>query len=347
MKLDERYYNIHDIVKFKIVSKAGPFSWQFNNIYSNYRYFKSEKIAEPDFTVYLGKFAPSNEDCYITDYKYYIKEDYFYCKNDSYKFANWKFEMSGFEDGNTIVRIASNIFGYISISAFIIDFLIQYKMNEKGYPLVHAAGISQNGRGFLFPATSKAGKTTIVFHFLEKNFDLLGDDFIIVGKSIMHSFVRPSSLFTYNIPAMVKKRFGIKDWIGLGLRYLLSKITLGYIKLFMKLNAEEIFPNSLVSKSELGAVFVLMPQQEFRLDKLDKEDLISRLVTNQKLQSLYFNKYILEYSYLFPASKLAAYWDKYEANLTRNLGKGVPFYKVGVPLEYYEGLFEQIAKAMQ
>ena len=346
MNFCERYYNIHDIVKFKIVSKAGPFAWQFNNIYDNYKGFESGGIDTPNFTVYLGKFTPSNQDCYIADSKYYIKEDYFYCKHDSYKFANWEFEMSGFDSGHTEVRISSNIPGYISVSGFIIDFLIHYKMNDRGYPLVHAAGISRNNRGFLFAGGSKAGKTTIALHFLEKGFGLLGDDFVIISNGGMQSFIRPSSMFTYNLPTAVKKSFGKRDRISLGSRYLLSKITAGYITMFMRLNAEDMFPNSLVDKSELGAVFLLMPQQEFHLEKIGKDELITHLVTNQKLQLLFFDKYILEYSYFFPDSKLSAYWDKYEENLARNLGGNIPYYKIGVPLEYSEGLFEEISGLM-
>lgn len=94
--MEERYFNIHDIVKFKIVNTT-PFKWQFKNIYGSYENFEAVKTDDLDFIVYLGRFKPTNQDCYITEEKYYIKEDYFYCQKDSYKFTNWEFEMSGFE----------------------------------------------------------------------------------------------------------------------------------------------------------------------------------------------------------------------------------------------------------
>lgn len=337
----ERYYNIHDIVKFKIVN-TNHFKWQFSNIYEAYKNFETERMDNLDFIVYLGKFTPSNQDCYIINNKYYVKEDYFYCERDSYKFANWEFEMSGFEDGFTTVRISSNFIGYMFMSGFIIEFLIQYKLNEKGFSIVHASCVSRDNRGFLFSARSGGGKTTIAMNLVEKGLKILGDNFVILHQGDVLSYFSSLNIFTYNLVPIVKRNFGIKNKIILGLKELLYKTTLGYIKIFTKVNPKEVFSELTVDETKLGTVFLLLPRREVKIEKIDKNELCEHLVMNQKLDTLLFLGYISEYSYTFPESKMGTYWNRYKVNLNRNLPGNISFYKIEVPQKYDKKVFEKI-----
>lgn len=345
MILKEKYYNIHGIVKFKIVNTT-PFEWQFSNIYGAYKNFETDEIDNFDFVVYLGKFTPSNQDCYILEDKYYVREDYFYCKKASYKFTNWEFEMYGFEDGATTVRISSNLLGYMWMSGFIIEFLIHHKMNEKGYPIVHASCVSRDNRGFLFTARGGGGKTTIALNFVEKGFKLLGDNFVILHQGNVLSYFSPLNIFTYNLAPIVKKNFGTKNKVIHGVKELFYKATRGYIKIFTKINPKEIFPELTVDETKLNAVFLLLPREEVQIEKIDKTKLCDHLVINQKLDSLFFLEYISEYSYVHPESKLATYWKRYRENLERNLPEGIPIYKVEVPQKYDEKVFEKILEVI-
>ena len=78
-KANEYYYNIHDIVTFRIVDNSGFISGIFYDFVRRYENFKSPPLDKTDFSVYLGDFVPSNQDCYILEDSYYIKKDYFYC----------------------------------------------------------------------------------------------------------------------------------------------------------------------------------------------------------------------------------------------------------------------------
>ena len=75
--------------------------------------------------------------------------------------------------------------------------------------------------------------------------------------------------------------------------------------------------------------------------------MINHLVMNQKLDSLSFLKYMLEYSYTFPDSKLATHWNRYRANLRKNIGEGIPTYKIEVPRKYDKDVFERSMEAME
>ena len=341
----ERYYNIHDIVKFKIVN-TNHFKWRFSNIYVAYKNFETERMDNLDFIVYLGKFTPSHQNCYIINNKYYVKKDYFYCKRDSYKFGKWEFEMSGFENGITTVRVSSNFIGYMFMSGFIIEFLIQYKLNEKGYPIVHASCVSRNNRGFLFSARSGGGKTTIAMNLVEKGFNILGDNFVILHQGDVLSYFSLLNIFTYNLAPIVKRNFGTKNKVILGLKELFYKATLGYIKIFTKVNPKEIFPELTVEETKLNTVFLLLPGRGMKIEKISKGELINHLVMNQKLDTLSFLEYISEYSYVLPESKLATHWKRYEENLKANLPDNIPFYKVEVPQKYDKKVFEKILEVI-
>ncbi len=122
--------------------------------------------------MYIGKFQPDKGDCFILDDKYYIKSDFIYFK-DHYKKASWEFEMSGLESGNTIIRIYPNIFGIFFITP-LIDFIVNYKINEKGYSVsMHHVFVKENG-AFLFPA--RAVQERPKSHcILEKGYNFLGE----------------------------------------------------------------------------------------------------------------------------------------------------------------------------
>jgi hypothetical protein len=315
-----------------------------------YRNFESEKIDNPDFTVYLGDFTPSNESCTILDYTYHIKENYIYCE-DSYKIGRWQVEVSGLEKGGTTVKLSTNIVGTIAadmfICMFVIDFLIRFKMEGKGYSVVHASAVSKDGHGYLFPSQSGAGKTTTAVYFAENGYNFLGDDFVILHKGEVISYLTPLNIFAYNLNPVILKNLGFNDKLILKLKNILYKATSRYIKIFTKMNPKKIFSNQIVDKSKLDAVFLLVPKEKFGVEKTDREVIINNLFINQMMESFPFLKYLLEYAYVFPESSIATHWEKCRENLMRNLGEDMDFYRVDVPKRYDRGTFEKIREVVE
>lgn len=345
MSATEKTYNVHNIITFKIVKETNISDNFLSNLNIEYKNFESEKLSDPDFTIYIGNFTPSNQDCYILDDQYYIKEDYLYCK-DSHKVAKWAFEMSGFEEGDIVVHISNNLIGSMFISP-LIDFLISFKMNERGYPLVHSSCVSKNNHAYLFPARSGGGKTVTSLYLVEKGFEFLGDNFVVLDKDNVLSFLSPLNIFSYNLAPIIKKNLKLKTEVILNLKHLLYKMTLGYAKVFTKINVQDIFPSSIVDKSKLDSIILLMPKEEFSIEKISKEELISHLVINQKLESLPFLKYMLEYSYMFPDSNMATHWTRYKDNLRKNISDDRLIYKIEVPQKYDLNTFERIYAVIQ
>ena len=338
----ETNYSIHDIVTFKIVDQTGFFDRLLSNVYVQYKNFETEEISNPDFIVYLGNFSPSNQDCYILDDRYYIKKDYFYCR-DTRKLAKWEFEMNGFEGGRMTARIHTNLSGNLSISGNIIDFLIDFKLNEKGFPLIHASCVSKNNKAFIFSARSGGGKSTIATYFLERGFNYLGDNYIILGKDWVLSFITPINIFTYNITPLIRNSLNRKDKILLLFKSYLHKLSGGYIKIFTKLDVSRLFPNKIIDKSKLDTIFLIIPRKEFRIEEINKEDLSEHLVINQQLEFFHlpFLNYLSAYSYMFPDSKFSTRWESYKENIESNLGNAI-LYKVEVPKKYDESVIDML-----
>lgn len=342
----EKNYNIHDILKFKIITKK-RLKWNLKNIYGSFSNFETNNIDKTDFEVYIGDFEPSNDNCKILENKYYIKKNYFYCKKDMYKFTNWKFEMSNIDSENTIVKISSNFFGYLWMVGFIIEFLIHYKMNIKGYPLIHASALSQNNKGYIFSARGGGGKTTISMNLLNRGFKLLGDNFVIVNNGQVLSYFSPLNIFTYNLAPIIRTNLTFKNKINLNLKKIIYKFSFGFIKIFTKINPKEILQNSILDNSSIYKIFVLLPKNELKYKNLNKEELCNFLLINQMLDTLLFLPYITEYSYIYPKSNLANHWNLYKKNLVKNIPDSIEFSEIEVPLKYEKNIFDDICNYLE
>jgi hypothetical protein len=77
--------------------------------------------------------------------------------------------------------------GYVTVSNPVFypldQILLMYFLARKEGALIHAAGVACNGRGFIFPGRSGAGKTTLSRQLASgKNINLLSDDRVVVRK---------------------------------------------------------------------------------------------------------------------------------------------------------------------
>ena len=142
----EKHYNIHNILAFKIIDKPSTGNKLFNDWDIELRGFESSNLNNADFVISMGRFKPDNHNCTILDNDYYIKENYLYCRRDSCQHAKWQLEISGLEQGETIVHINPNLLGKMLIPELIINPLIWFKLTGKGYPVVHGSAVSRDSQ---------------------------------------------------------------------------------------------------------------------------------------------------------------------------------------------------------
>jgi len=201
MSRTEKTYCVHDILKFKIIEDEWLIDPLFIRPGRGYNYLRKEDVpaGDCDLTVEIGDFVPSKDDCLVLEDKYYIKDNYLYCQ-DHYKVLSWAIEWQGFEKDRPItVKVSKNLIGSMAIGTRIIDCLIRYKMNAKGFPMIHSLGVAKDNRCVVLSGRSGVGKTNSLLNFLDRGYSVLGDNWIIVNDGNAYSFPLPLNIFVFNL----------------------------------------------------------------------------------------------------------------------------------------------------
>ncbi len=328
-------FNIHDIVKFRVVNSDNFVKRHFNRVFKEYSYFISKNVEEPDFVVYFGNFVPKTQSSVVLeDGKYAVNYNYLYVE-DSHKSASWKLEIENFEsDVPTTIKISSNILGSMFVTNWIVDSIIRWELDKKGYPMVHGSCVSRNGYAYLFPARSGAGKTTTALHFIKKDFSFLGDDYLILDRNAVLCFPSLLNIFMYNLTPLIYDSLSLDKKLGLHLKSLIYKLTFGYAKFLTPIDLAAIIPDKIAKRAQLRSIHFLSAADSFEVETLSKEECINHLLFNNKLDSFPFYKYMMEYSYVFPDSDMATYWTKYKNNLQNSLDSDIPIHMIKVPRKY-------------
>ncbi|MCK4233565.1 hypothetical protein KAX75_04000 [candidate division WOR-3 bacterium] len=351
-------YNIHDILKFQIVRDS---KYSFRDINRIFSCFQVDEIDKPDIILNIGRFTPSNEDCYLIDYKYHIRENYFYCR-DSGRNAKWEVEIIGFEQGGTIINfdvttrfrpqpIASLVSLPISLPRTLLLRIIGYKLCQEGYFLIHSAAISRDDRAYLLCSRGGAFKTTLCMDFVRRaGFGVFGDDMVILHNDKVLSFPMASSIFqfmTTHLPT--EKHWGFFRQVQFAVEQFLNKPQKTAMQgdRFAKLEALLFVTRS---NRKQGGKQVTIEKFSYRY----LEQAVNRILANNRaegfkelplfgIDSLPFLKYELVYNFVFPNSLTATYEKKFAENL-RDILKKIPIYKIDTPFNYSLEAFEEINK---
>lgn len=332
-------YCIHDLFSFRVQGRSQP--WINSAIHIEYQNFVSNTRSNPDLIVTIGDFHPNCIDCTILDNTFYIKEDYLYCE-DSYKRARWKFELTGFESGHTQLKISGNYFSRYIIPGFFIDPLISYKLNGLGYSVVHSSAVCNNHGAHLFTAQGGGGKTSSALYATERGCRFMGDNFIIVHEGQAMPYLSPLNIFPFNMLSHIEKSSPWQIRFGYYMRKMLFSLT--GLQLVTKINPYDVDIGSPSVMPPIHTICILVPHKEFNISRIDVQELIRRMVLNLKVDFSFFNKYILQYSFVFPNSPLARCWEKYKENLANNLQNFQDGYMIEMPQKYDLDAFEKIWK---
>lgn len=343
-------YNIHNVLKIKIVRNRKHDI--LKNINLPFSYFETdENIDNPDIILNVGAFAPSNNDCYVVEHKFHIKENYLYCK-DSEGRVKWELEIFGFEEGKTIINFEGTFFG----PEFMISDLIPqemllmpmiiYTLSEKGYYLIHAGGVSKDGCAYVFAGRGGSSKTELVMDFVKSGFDYLGDDWVIIHNDKVLPFPKYFSEFVFSLKTgcLPTESFSsIMDKI----RYL------NYLRKNPSLDNDAL---KVSNSSALKVLFFVVKTNkgEVNIKNINQNKSIRRLISNNKIEMItspsimgkefgrYYN-YMLAYSFVFPDTPIATYWRDSMRNLEEVL-KNVPLYEIEIPSCYNQEIYNEIYK---
>lgn len=344
-------YDIHNILKFQIQLDKKFNLLDYLNI--EHRFFEVKSVDKPAIILNIGKFKPSNEDCYMVNSKYYIKENYFYCK-DSLDNTKFEIEIFGFESGNTIINFDVKVTGIrglipiLNAHNLFLSPLIDYKMSSRGYSLLHSAGLSKDNNAFLLAGMGGAFKTTLSMDFVRKaGFDFMGDERVIFHNGIVWSYPIGLISFGYKCRYLPTEK----------MRSYMDKINMIKYNLSNYHHLDRINVN-VAKPSKLCAIFFISKhtgRNSFISRKCNLRSAINKLIINNQIEmghtympnltgisSNPFFEYMLAYSFLFPNSQVAMHHENVKKNLMDTL-ENVPIYEMEIPLEYNNELFSDIS----
>lgn len=338
MKIE--YYNFHNILKMKIIFiNPKLFDSYLGKIFG---YYKVPNIETADLIIKIGKFSPNLKDCRIVDGKYYVKKDFIYYQT-KYKMAWWETEINGIEQDVTNVKINSNIWGKMVYPGETIYNLIRFKLANKGFSMLHAAGIGKNGMVYIFSGRSGAGKTLSLINFLRKGFDYYSDDSVILGKGEIYGFVIPLNLrFTYDVESLLGIKFSFKKRIEIFIKKIIQLLSFKYINLFTNLEIKEVFHKAIKNNGNLKSVYLLINAPKFEI-----KHNISRLCATKQLflniffESIELKKWLLAYCFCNPQSSLNGYWENLINIIYFNLSQ-ITCNRVELPKKYTNMVFQKL-----
>ncbi|MFC1952569.1 hypothetical protein ACFLWR_00360 [Chloroflexota bacterium] len=330
------YYNIHDLVTVEVIG-AGRFD-RSNNL--RYAFFETEKEDTPDIVLRLGRFRPSNQGCQVVSHKYHIKENYFYCRDSDGK-AIWEVEIFGIESGRTEVNFNGTRFDSTGIilpsywAQDIVKPLIEFKLLSKNHFLIHGGAVANDSKAYLLAGRTGIFKTTLIMDFVRKaGFSYLGDERVIIGEGKALCF--PMSLFLFDY---LYKHSPTEDLSFVKKLHLVNKI----------LFQEKDYSAPVTNTAKLKTLFIVdkKDRKNISIAELSPEQGISKLVANNALEmtvaapTSQFLQYIMAYSFVFPRSKPATYWNDFGRGIEQVL-PGIPIYQIEVPLKYTQDTFGSV-----
>ncbi|MFZ2455885.1 MAG: hypothetical protein WAX07_05365 [Candidatus Altiarchaeia archaeon] len=341
--MEKRDYDLHGILSFRI-NREKVCGW-IDGINLKLHYFETAKEIDPDITLNIAPFTPDLDGTFSVDHKYYAKEDYLYCK-DSEGGNKWQFEVSGFESGKIKINYNGKTAGKVNnrinpdfIAQNILLRFVEYALAGKGYLLLHAAGVSKDGKAVIIVGRGGTYKTSICMELLRSGYHFLGDDHVILKGDKAYSFPMGLSVFSYMYHNMADET----SWTITKKAKLLRDVNKGR-KSEVKIEDESVIGDicfiSRTNKTGIRKKQISIPQAAEKMAIDNRlEDYISLGCMNIRSGPLF--KFFSAYSYLFPKSEISN-----EMNVQKDHAKTILkdkiIYELEIPEDYCPGLAKEM-----
>ena len=331
----ELNYNIHDLLTLKIRG-VGSADLTKNLRYSYFH--TTDSPDDPDLTLNIGPFRPSHDGAESIAHRYYVKENYFYCKDRGSK-SKWELEIFGFETGKTVINFHGKkhgptgfLFPTFMAQELLIPF-IEYKLAANNHYLIHGGAVCKENSGFVLTGRPGVWKTSLLMDLMRTNeYQFLGDDRIILNKDgTILCFPISQFLFDFALTNTATEE-----------RTILSNIKLLYDVLMKNTEKNPIHPitkcNTLKSiifvsrkNSQNIETRVITPQEG--LEKLLINNQAEYIESTKKSPVGQYNNYIQVYSLIFPDNALVKHNQRMREGLKKLIFK-TPMREILLPGNY-------------
>jgi hypothetical protein len=328
---DVRHYNVHDLIKFRIVR---PRDWGLlRPVNLEFSFFETREHPDaPDIVLNISKFVPREVDCYLIDHKYRVRPDYFYCSDTSGR-ARWEMEIIGIEDGETTVNFWGQSRGKEALlypdllpQDLVLKPLLEYKLCRKNLQLVHAAAVCRDNEAYLLAGRGGAHKTTLAMQLVKRcGFSLMADDQTVIDDHTVLSFPKHIAQLCFKLEHMQTEEYSLVDKLRI----------IGYLR------AGE-FNRQIPYSAQLQAVVFVSRTNagRIRIAEIPATVAVERLIVNNMMDmnslgtmSGLFLRYMQAYSFAFPDSEVTRHWDRLRRGLRQTVSK-VPLFEMQIPRDY-------------
>lgn len=171
----------------------------------------------------------------------------------------------------------------VFLQAQVLEPVIYHSLLQQKILLMHSAGVSKDGKAYLFPAHGGTGKTTTSMSLLSKGYDFLGDDLILVDpvRKKAYPYPRPLHIFTYNVRnlngAKIPPITSFIIYFKNVLRFFLEGILRTEFLISTRVHADEILPDLRLSAPvDLHNIIFLKKEGDHESIDLTSEDAIAK-----------------------------------------------------------------------
>ena len=257
------YYNLHNLVTIK------------TNINLNIpSYFKVDKIQNPDIEFIQEEFHVNSNNRIRTRNFYYWTDDKRLYIDYNIPFINARAVINDLNE-KTKIQITKNFLKYSRIG-IPIRAIIQLKLIQKGYSLIHAGCLNCNGETILVVAPRDSGKTSTILSLLNNKINFMSDDITIISNhEVAFSYPEQIDVSAHTLTSGIVEPYNSK----IGRNYYLT-LLLG--RLFnIELTQKRGIPLDLTSKmAQISKVFILTGGKDNEgISEISKDKAVRKIFT--------------------------------------------------------------------
>lgn len=342
----KKYYSVHGLITFSIEGNAKA----VEHLCRQCEYFiSSTPIDNVDIEIHIGAFksiVDKKGKYSIVNRKYYVGDNIVFAE-DMYKTARWRLQIENLDAEQTKFYFDGNDWTKYILHKSFVEVLLRYKLNQKGYLMVHSSSIAIDGKGVVFPASPEAGKTSTMLNYLELGQDFMSDDFSLVGKGCVYAYPTPITLHSHNLKRhpFLDKALDKKDKEQIFLRTLVLKATLGMGDISYKVDIWNKLKDVKVADSAPLAQMILLTKSsgsKVKVKKITRQRLAERLMIVNYYETVLFDGYLKAYYYSNLVDEKTDFWKQMKLNINNILNED-NYYELRLPQVYSSREFGDVA----
>jgi hypothetical protein len=252
--------------------------------------FKTPANLSSDINVYFNTLSSSEEKTFLESQ---IKNKNVIYDKRRMKLAKWKVYVCDIGKSTTNIFFCGNKNSLKYLFFNFLEPIINYKLIDKGFCLIHSSCFIFRGKGYLVNAYPSSGKTSILLKMLKKGADYLSDEMTIISKNgFSYSYPTPISLHDYNFNKNLSRNLNKKMIIKMYLSKMFRVLTQGVVKFPIEVDPILLLNEGrVVDKCRVGISFLIKNSINDGLEKEEiKENIIENIMKINQCQYRYFKE---------------------------------------------------------